>query len=299
MNRYLAYGLRPEDEEIRRGFRDAFARAGLSHQQFLDALGWYRDRGQHLGADPTKLAESFSEFATSKGWQADHLDAAVSVYDTIREAGPEVVLATPTAEEDAATIARASELLRTDAAAYWRDGDLQEAQLEALERQQAAPPPEPDRAAVGDQIERQIAQRNVDKFAEMLRKEPAKYWASPELQRQHHEAIAAAIRETPHPVLQPAAAPSPPVSPAAAPAAPAPAKAVVSDAARRTEIEMLMRSANGGAAYWRNPGVQREYSQVLARLSGEAPPLAPAPVAPETVPMSTPAEAPPQDEDAA
>jgi hypothetical protein len=31
-----------------------------------------------------------------------------------------------------------------------------------------------DRAAVTDQIERQIAQRDVDKFAEMLRKEPGK-----------------------------------------------------------------------------------------------------------------------------
>jgi hypothetical protein len=109
----------------------------------------------------------------------------------------------------------------------------------------------------------------------MLRKEPAKYWASPELQRQHHEAIAAAIRETPQPVAQPAAAPNLSASPAAAPAAPAPtpAKAAVSDATRRAEIEALMR-VDGGKAYWRDPGVQREYGQVLARLAGEAPPLA-------------------------
>jgi hypothetical protein len=214
------------------------------------------------------------------------------VYDQIRDAGPDAVLATPTAEEDVATIARAAELLRTNPDAYWRDGDLQEAQLEALERQEAAPPPEPDRGAIADQIERHIAQRNVDKFAEMLRKEPSKYWASPELQRQHHEAIAAAIRETPQPVAQPTAAPSSPVSPAAAPA-PAPAKAAVSDAARRTEIEAMMRSANDGAAYWRNPGVQREYSQILGRLTEKAPPLTPAP---EAVPISTPAEAPPQDD---
>jgi hypothetical protein len=206
----------------------------------------------------------------------------------------DVEACTPTAEEDAATIARAAELLRTNPNAYWRDGDLQEAQLEALERQQAAPPPEPDGAAVADQIERQIVQRNADKFAEMLRKEPAKYWASPELQRQHHEAIAAAIRETPQPVAQPAAAPNLSASPAAAPAAPAPtpAKAAVSDATRRAEIEALMR-VDGGKAYWRDPGVQREYGQVLARLAGEAPPLAPA--APEAVPMSAPAEARPQD----
>jgi hypothetical protein len=104
----------------------------------------------------------------------------------------------------------------------------------------------------------------------MLRKEPAKYWASSELQRQHHEAIAAAARETPQPVVQPAAAPGPPVPPAA----PAPVKVAVSDAARRTEIEAMMR-VDGGKVYWRDPAVQREYREVLARLAGEAPPLSP------------------------
>ena len=48
-----------------------------------------------------------------------------------------------------------------------------------------------------------------------------------------------------------------------------------SDAARRTEIEALMR-VDGGKSYWRDPAVQREYGEVLARLAGEAPPLAPA-----------------------
>jgi hypothetical protein len=189
----------------------------------------------------------------------------------------------PSPGEDAATIARASELLRTNPDAYWRDHDLQEAQLEALERQEAAPPPEPDRAAVADRIERQIAQRDVDKFAEMLRKEPAKYWASPELQRQHRDAIAAATREEapPQPVA-PVVAPSPA---AAAPAAPpAPVKVAVSDAGRRTEIEAMMRT-DGGKAYWGDLGVQREYGEVLARLAGEAPPLSP------QAPVAIPAEA--------
>jgi hypothetical protein len=91
-------------------------------------------------------------------------------------------------------------------------------------RRWAAAPLEPGRAAVADQIERQIAQRDVDKFGEMPRKEPGKYWSSPELRwRQHRDAIAAATREEapPQPVTQPAAVPNPP---AAAPAAPAPAK---------------------------------------------------------------------------
>jgi hypothetical protein len=115
MDRYTKFGLRGDaDEQIRRGFRDAFARAGLSHEQFLDALGWYRDHAQHLGADPSKLAESFHEFASNKGWDAGHVAAATSVYDVIAEQGPAAVLATPSPEEDAATIARADELLRAN-----------------------------------------------------------------------------------------------------------------------------------------------------------------------------------------
>jgi hypothetical protein len=281
MDRYLAYGIRTDaDEQIRRGFRDAFARAGLSHQQFLDALGWYRDHGQSLGADPVKLAESFHEFASGKGWDAEHVVAATSVYDAIAAEGPAAVLATPSPEDDVATIARADALLKSDPAAYWRDQALQEAALEARERQLAAPPPEP--GIDHEAIERRVAQQEVDRFSEMLRKEPAKYWASPELQDRHRRAIAASMQEAP--------AAAPPVATAApSPAAPAPAKAAVSDAARRTEIEALMRT-DGGKGYWRDPAVQREYGEVLARLSGEAPPLAPAAEA-----APDPAASPPRD----
>jgi hypothetical protein len=44
---------------------------------------------------------------------------------------------------------------------------------------------------------------------------------------------------------------------------------VFSDAARMTEIEALMR-VDGGKSYWRDPAVQHEYGEVLARLAGEA-----------------------------
>jgi hypothetical protein len=82
-----------------------------------------------------------------------------------------------------------------------------------------------------------------------------------------------------------------PSPPAAAPVAPVPVKVAVSDAARRTEIEAMVR-VDGGGGYWGNPGVQREYNEMLSRLAGEAAPLSPhAPVAP--APMSSAAEAPP------
>jgi hypothetical protein len=297
MDRYLDFGIRSEaDEQIRRCFRDAFARAGLSHEQFLDALAWYRDHGRQIGADPIKLAQNFHEYAAGRGWQPEQLAVAISTYDLIAEQGPAAALEPTSAESDADVIARADALLKSDPAAYWADETLQELALEARERQAAAPAPEP--GIDHDEIERRVAQQEVDRFAGMLRQpaEAAKYWASGELQERHRRAIAASTREAPAavpPVVAPvvAAVPSPS---AAKPAAPGPVKVVVSDAARRGEIETMMRT-DGGKAYWNNPDVQAEYNQVLARLAGEAPPLAPAAAAPEAVPTSTPAEAPPQD----
>jgi hypothetical protein len=212
MDRFIEYGLRSDaDEQIRRAFRDSFKRAGLSHAQLGQALDWYRDKGQHLGGDVAKLTESFGEFAVEKGWASQHLEAVVSVYGQIAEQGPAAMLApAPSPEEDAAAIARADELLRTKPDEYWRDHELQEAVLEARERQEAAPAAAP---VVDDYaIERRIAEQDVDKFARMLREEPGKYWGSPELQRQHHDAIAASIQETP-------ATSPPPPAPAAAPVA--------------------------------------------------------------------------------
>jgi hypothetical protein len=294
MDRYRDYGIRTDtDEQLRRGIRDAFFARGLSHEQFLDALSWYRDHGQHLGGDTIRLSASFHEFATSKGWGAEHIVVATSAYDVIAAEGPAAVLATPSAEDDAATIAKADELLRTNADAYFRDAELQERAFEARERQQAAPPAEP--GIDHDAIERRVAQQTVDRFAEMLRKEPGRYWSSPELQRQHRDAIAAATREEapPQPAAPPAVAPSPPRAAAAAAAPPAPVKVAVSDAARRTEIEAMIRT-DGGKGYWGDPGIQREYGEVFARLAGEAPPLSPnAPAATSSTAEALPASAEP------
>jgi hypothetical protein len=221
MDRFTEFGLRGDaDETFRRAVRDGFKRAGLGQAQLTQALEWYKDHARP-GLDEAKLMESFNEFAAGKGWVTEQLDAALSVYGQIRDQGPAAVMTpAPSAGDDAATIARADELLRTNPDAYWRDHDLQEAVLEARERQQAAPPPAPDpfSAAASERLERQIAQQTVDKFAEMLRKEPGKYWSSPELQRQHHDAIAASIGEAPGSEAPGVVAP--PVQPAAAEVAP-------------------------------------------------------------------------------
>jgi hypothetical protein len=210
MDRYSEYGLRGDvDEQLRRAVRDGFKRAGLDPARLGDALEWYRDRGQHLGADVAKLTESFRNFAAERGWATPHLEAALSIYGQIQDHGPAAVLApAPNADEDAATIARAEELLRADPAGYWRDADLQEAALEARERQAAASPSSapPDDYA----IERRIAQRDVRKYETMMREQPAEYWRSPEAQAAYRDAIERSTAPTPSPPAAAAAPDTPP-----------------------------------------------------------------------------------------
>jgi hypothetical protein len=212
MDRYSQFGLRGNaDEQIRRAVRDGFKRAGLSNAQLTEAMEWYRDHVRS-DMDETKLAESFTEFTATKRWGTEQRDAAVSVYGQVRDQGPAAVMSpAPSTEEDAATLARAHELLRTDPNAYWRDPELQEAQYEALERQKAAPTAEPpiDHMA----IEHKIAQDDVGRSETILRDEPAKYWRSPELQQQYREAIGrreTSMPETPASGEQPGTAPADP-----------------------------------------------------------------------------------------
>jgi hypothetical protein len=126
---------------------------------------------------PTSSPRASTNLPQTRAGAPGHVAAATSVYGLIAEQGPAAVLATPSPEKDATTIARANELLRTNPDTYCRDQGLQELALEARERQQAAPPPEP--GIDHDAIERRIAQH---RFAAMLRQpaEAANYWASAE-----------------------------------------------------------------------------------------------------------------------
>ena len=47
------------------------------------------------GMDENALMASFHDFAVSKNWSTEHLVAATSIYNTIRDEGPAAVLATP------------------------------------------------------------------------------------------------------------------------------------------------------------------------------------------------------------
>ena len=68
MHRYREFGLVSDaDETLRRAFRDGLRRAGLSHEQFLDALAWYRDHTRP-GLDEAVLKEAFAEFAAQRQW---------------------------------------------------------------------------------------------------------------------------------------------------------------------------------------------------------------------------------------
>jgi hypothetical protein len=190
-DRYAAFGLTESDAPFYKAVRDGFKRAGLGHKQLTQTLEWYRDSVQ-AGMDETALYSSFSEFAQNAGWDASHLVAAQGVYGAIRAQGPESVMSpTPTPEEDRATIERANQLMRTDAAAYWKDEALQEAALEALERQ-AAPqsgPPALGPPLTDVEIEQRIGRQEMAKFERMMREEPQRYWGSPQLQAAYRDAI--------------------------------------------------------------------------------------------------------------
>jgi hypothetical protein len=219
-DRYAEFGLTEADEPFRRAFRDGFRNSGLDHSQFLAALRWYAEKGQHLGGDATRLAQSFGEFAQSAGWNATHIVAAQGVYNSIRGQGPATLTDAPSPERDQETIEYATKLLQTEPDRYWSDAELQELQLEAIERQQSAPqaPSAVDHYA----IERGIAQRDIAKFEAMMRdpQEAQKYWRSPELQAQFRDAITRSTQEAPV-IEQPAPVSAPTES---APAAPPPAE---------------------------------------------------------------------------
>jgi hypothetical protein len=195
MERFTHFGIRGDaDEQLRRAVRDGFKRAGLTHAQLTQVMEWYRDHGQNLGGDPTKLTDSFTEFAAAKAWPDAQRDAAVSVYGSIRDQGPTALIApAPSAEDDAATIARAGDLLRADPSAYWRDLELQEAQYEALERQASdAPgpslipstsPPQPR--------DRDVDRQRHDEIVTVMR-DPVRageYWANPTMQQEFRDVL--------------------------------------------------------------------------------------------------------------
>jgi hypothetical protein len=210
-DRYHEFGLTEADEPFRRAVRDGFRNSGLTHQQFLEALSWYRD-SVRPGADATALSANFHDFATSKGWNATHIVAAQSVYNTIREQGPAALTDAPTPERDAETIEFATKLLQTEPDRYWADAELQELQLEAIERQQGAPAAA---SAVDDYaIERQIAQRDMAKYEDLMRSDPQKYWRDPAAQSAYRDAIERSTM-TPPANEQPASVPVVEPAPAA------------------------------------------------------------------------------------
>jgi hypothetical protein len=226
-DRYAGYGLGEADESFRRAVRDGFRGAGLSHQQFLDALAWYRDNVRP-GKDATELSASFHEFATARAWPVEQLVAATSVYDAIQQGGPAAVTMPPTPEEDQATITKANELLAKDSAAYFADEQLQELMLEALERQQAAPSSAAPAPPISDiEIEQRVARQDMARYERMMNEEPRKYWGDPAAQTAYLDAIQRATT-SPAPAAPPAApvpapvAPAMPSAPAAEPAATAP-----------------------------------------------------------------------------
>ncbi len=190
MHRYREFGVESEeDEQIRRAFRDGFKGAGLSFTQFLDALGWYRDHARSM-ADGAGLDEAFSRFAADRNWTAEHRDGVVALYRKIRDDGVAAATQTPSPDQDRAALARADQLLRTDPARYWGDGELQDAVFEARERQ-GDPPPANGVERAGNRSS-QDRQRVTE--IEGLLRDPTgdgqrRYWSDARLRADYGEAL--------------------------------------------------------------------------------------------------------------
>jgi hypothetical protein len=190
MYRYREFGLVSDaDENLRRAFRDGMRRAGLSHQQFVDALAWYRDHTRP-GLEEAALREAFAEFAAQKLWSPQLVEGALAVYETIRDDGPDAIADTPPSPDaDRAMVARGDEALRRDPASYWHDSALQDAVFEARERLKslsafaAAPaaPPNPARERV-----REIEAMLHDSSGAGQRR----YWSDPALRDDYAKALA-------------------------------------------------------------------------------------------------------------
>lgn len=190
MHRYREFGLASEQDEIlRRAFRDGFKRAGLSFDQFLDALAWYRDNARPT-ADEAQLADAFAQFTADNGWPAEQRDSALDLYRAIRDDGAAAVMPAPRPDEDRATLARADALLRGDPARYWGDIELQDAVFEARERLgDDAPSGDIAPATPGMSQDRQ----RVDAVEALLR-DPSgdgqrRYWSDTELRADYARAL--------------------------------------------------------------------------------------------------------------
>jgi hypothetical protein len=190
MHRYREFGLVSDaDETFRRAFRDGLRRAGFSHQQFLDALAWYRDHTRP-GIEEAALREAFAEFAADKQWSPQLVENAVAIFETIRDDGPDAVAdAPPSPEADRVTAARGDEALRRDPASYWRDAALQDAVFEARQRLGALSGP----AAPQDALPNPARER-VREIEAMLHDTSGagqrRYWSDPGLREEYAKALA-------------------------------------------------------------------------------------------------------------
>ena len=191
MHRYREFAVVSErDEVLRRAFRDGFKRAGLSFEQFLDALAWYRDHARPA-ADEAQLADAFTQYSSDRGWPAEQRDGVLDLYRAVRDNGPAAVMQAPRPDEDRAILARADELLRNNPARYWGDIELQDAAFEARERlsghalsegtARPAATVSPDRQRVGE-IEALLRDPNGDG--------QRRYWTDSELRTDYAQALA-------------------------------------------------------------------------------------------------------------
>jgi hypothetical protein len=216
MYRYREFGLVTDQDEMqRRAFRDGFKRAGLSFAQLMDALAWYRGSALRTAGEGDLIA-SFSTFAEERGWPIAQRDAALDVYQAIREKGAEAVAdPAPDAVADRAFLARGEQALRGDPAQYWRDAELHDALFEARERLVASDPPGTATSADKANPAASEDRRRIDEIEALLRDPTGagqrRYWHDQALRDDYARALTRVHGDTGADAV---GAPSPPASPA-------------------------------------------------------------------------------------
>jgi hypothetical protein len=255
-SRYSRYGINTAaDEQAFRAARHMALAAGATPQQFEQLAEAYAD-GITRGLTGTALKDHIAEApAVTRSFSSELLSRlGTNVFDPIAQHGAAPFLpAVPTAEEDAATIAKAEALMRENAKAYFRDGELQDAYADALERRGPAARNAPPMARPPVPT-RESDQAVIEEAEDRLAKNPQAYFRDKDLVDRYSAALER---------RQAAASPD-----ASATARPADDFSTERDRAQRdiTRFEKMLRDPEASREYWANASLRAEYGAAIERV---------------------------------
>jgi hypothetical protein len=135
------YGLKPEDIPFAEAHIADCKRHGRDPEP---GLCWWRDHGQYMaGRPPVEIAQSFRDYAERAGVSDADIEAHGVWHETVDRDGLQAIPPLPVdTSKDAAIIARAEALLKSDRRSYWAEQNeaMRVEYQEALARQGGTAP---------------------------------------------------------------------------------------------------------------------------------------------------------------